>query len=544
MNGRHSSPQKTLIFSGLLLLVLFLLSRVLQWKAHALDGPFVSDAAAHLVSSLLVRDWLQHGLTENPLRFVIDYHAHLPMTGIGIWPPMYYAIGGVWFSLFGVATASAMALSAMTVAALGGVAAALVARRAGWTLGCMVGLLLVANPLSERAADEFMLDIASALACLLAALSFARFVQKPSWANATWFGAIAAAALYVKYNVLGIALMPPLTIAIGRRWDLLKHPALYWAGAIVAILAGPWYLKTHGIVEQGFRFSFGWTYISLAVVENAKTIVDALTPMVSIFAMVGVVRTIHEGRALIATDPLRVVCLGLAAAIYVFLLLVPVALQDRYLLPCIAPLAVLAAVEVRRLFDLLTQPAVRWGGIALLAVVTGYACWPTSQMPRTTVQEAAAAVRRDSPIVVLAVGDAVFEPAMLAAFAQSETKRPSSWIVRGSRLFGGGGYNNADYLPKFNDPQDLLGEIDRYGVQYVFYQPIAHVHNEGGYGWIHVNQFGELLGLAPDRFEEVLRTSEDPAIRVFRVKSSERYTPDAAALTELSGPKALMRMVR
>ena len=121
----------------------------------------------------------------------------------------------------------------------------------------------------------------------------------------------AAAALYVKYNVLGIALMPPLTIAIGRRWDLLKHPALYWAGAIVAILAGPWYLKTHGIVEQGFRFSFGWTYFSLAVVENAKTIVDALTPMVSIFAMVGVVRTMHEGRALIATDPLRVVCLGL-----------------------------------------------------------------------------------------------------------------------------------------------------------------------------------------------------------------------------------------
>lgn len=41
---------------------------------------------------------------------------------------------------------------------------------------------------------------------------------------------------------------------------------------------------------------------------------------------------------------------------------------------------------------------------------------------------------------------------------------PSLFAVRGSRLLGGGGYNNRDYLPRFATPAEVALEIDRYAI--------------------------------------------------------------------------------
>ena len=76
-------------------------------------------------------------------------------------------------------------------------------------------------------------------------------------------------------------------------------------------------------------------------------------------------------------------------------------------------------------------------------------------MPHDRLQEAAQAALEALPPsnpVVLLVADGTTEPALIAAIAMAEPQRPMAWVIRGSRLFGAGGYNNADYQPRFTDP--------------------------------------------------------------------------------------------
>ena len=60
-----------------------------------------------------------------------------------------------------------------------------------------------------------------------------------------------------------------------------------------------------------------------------------------------------------APAPVEIACAALGLSIFLFLLAVPIALQDRYLIPCLAPLLVLAAHEAMWLFERLQPPIAR-----------------------------------------------------------------------------------------------------------------------------------------------------------------------------------------
>ena len=61
--------------------------------------------------------------------------------------------------------------------------------------------------------------------------------------------------------------------------------------------------------------------------------------------------------------------------------------------------------------------------------------------------------------------------------------------------------------------------------------------------WGHIGQFATLLEQSPGRFERVFITEGRAPVEVLRVRGNEGRIPDPAALTELSGPRALMRML-
>ena len=81
-------------------------------------------------------------------------------------------------------------------------------------------------------------------------------------------------------------------------------------------------------------------------------------------------------------------------------------------------------------------------------------------------------------------------------------------------------------------------ELDRYGVAMVIFQRSTRPN-----AWAHIAQFDTLLKRHPDRFERVAMLEAATPIEILRVRGSEARTPDPAALTALSGPRALMRMV-
>ncbi len=531
--------------SGALFVVLLAVVAALQWAAGAYTGAFVSDVPGHYITGLAVHDWLRHHFLGNPVPFVIDYHAHLPMTAFGLWPPLFHGVEGVWMLVFGTGRASILVLSAAVTAALGTAVGIAVARRAGWIAGGLAGLLMVANPLVQRASAELMLDVPCALAGFLAALAYAAFLERSRWGRAALaFGLLATAALLIRYNAVALAVVPPLCVLIGRRWDLLVKPGFYAPAAVVAVLAGPWYLLTRGLAEQGFQFSWGMTYLRLASSYNAHSIVEALTPLVAVLAVLGLVRVLWRGgqRGAQAVAPVEIACAALALAVFLTLLAIPVALQDRYMIPAVPPLVVLAALEAARLFAYLRTPALRYAGGAVLVASAIAASLPVPQVKQDRLAEVVRAVQaalpRDNPVVLL-VADGTNEGALTAEIAMSETQRPRIWVIRGSRLLGGGGYNTADYVPRFSSPEPIMGEIERYGVPIVILQ-----HSDRPRGWVHIGQFATLVEQSPDRFERLAVFGDTAPVEVLRVRGQEGRRPDAAALTELSGPRALMRLLK
>ena len=210
----------------------------------------------------MAHDWLQSHPGGNPVQYLINYHAHLPLTAFGFWPPFYYGIEALWMLLVGTGTAAMLCLSGSITALLGLAVGLVAARRAGWVGGLLAGLLLVGNPLVQRASNELMLDVANALACFLAALAYATYIaHRRRGAAAVGFSLLAVTAMMIKYNAVALALLPPLCVLIGRRWDLLRRPSFYTPAVIVGLLAGPWYVMTHGLAEQGFQFSWGMAYL-------------------------------------------------------------------------------------------------------------------------------------------------------------------------------------------------------------------------------------------------------------------------------------------
>jgi len=112
-------------FAAVLLGVVLLL----QWRAGAFTATFGTDASAHYLSGLMAHDWIAAGPGGNPVRYSIDYHAHLPPTSFGHLPPVFYGVEAVWMLGAGTGKASVLVLSAVVTAALGLVRA--VGRRDG-----------------------------------------------------------------------------------------------------------------------------------------------------------------------------------------------------------------------------------------------------------------------------------------------------------------------------------------------------------------------------------------------------------------------------
>src|SRR5208283_5155063 len=78
--------------------------------AYRSDFSATSDEPAHVVSSLMVREYLAHHLFENPLRFAENYYVHFPKVAIGHWPPLFYCAEAIWTLVFGASRATLLLL--------------------------------------------------------------------------------------------------------------------------------------------------------------------------------------------------------------------------------------------------------------------------------------------------------------------------------------------------------------------------------------------------------------------------------------------------
>ncbi len=525
-------------------LVLAVLAVGLQLRSGCYSADLSNDEASHYISGLAVHDYFLSGLRSSPIAFIKSYQSHYPLIGIGHWGPVYYLIEALWMLVFSTSLVSVLALSA-TVTTATALGAYVLARRAvGLWPALFAGCVFVLAPLVEGGTNELMLDIPIALLCLGAALAYARYLQDGFLRHSVAFALAASVAMLVKGNGACLAILPPLAVLFARRFDLLRKPSFWLPVPIVAVLVGPWYILTYRIVAAGFRYQWGWHYVATATTANSAILFGSVGPVVLVAAVVGVGTTIAKASTR-RVSPLRSATCALLFADWIFQSVAPAAIQDRYLAPLMPPLLILAADGVAVVAGWLSR-YFRWrksaaeAGLALLSVLTMVpAVISVPAEPTLGFMAAAPRVWQKLPVnnhAILVVSNGLGEAAAIAALAMYDPHRPSLFVVRGSRLLGGGGYNNADYVPRFKTAQEVMTAIDEYAIPLVLYRPdFPH-----GAPWLHVRQVADAARQDPARWHELFRvTSLDSAIILYEILGNERKSLESGRLMELSAPKAL-----
>jgi len=509
-----------------------LLTVGLQIHLGAYGAEFGYDESSHYVSGLLIHDYLAKGLPHSPIGYLRDFASAYPQVGIGHWGPLWYGVEAVWMFLFGWSRTAMLAFSAFITVAIA-VILYVTARPLGRLLAIFSALAMVASPIAQLGSTAVMLDSAITLMCLLAAISWLRYTQTLKARYSIAFGVLAGAALLIKGNAGCLVLVPPLFLLLDRNWSLLRRASFWAPAAIVLLIAGPWSVFSYHQVAQGFRFGWGWPYISFAVPENFRVLVMAFGPLLLLLVPLGMLPLLRPRDKSIRD--LSALGFVLLAAVVIFQCVVPAAIQERYLEPALPPLILLAALGIHQIA---TRPAVRLVLVAAVVLVALPGIVKMEPKLRYGLVEATEQIWRyrlaDNPSV-LVVADGASEGAAVAEIAMLDNARPSMFAVRGTRLLGGGGYNTQEYQPRFTDLHDVLKAIDQYAI------PLVLVRRERGRKeWAHIAQVDAARQLEPERWRVLYnRTEGATSVTLYEVKGNDGKKLDAGQLKQLTAPRGL-----
>jgi 4-amino-4-deoxy-L-arabinose transferase-like glycosyltransferase len=519
---------------GVGLILSFAAVALASWWMGAFDQEFYSDATGHYITGLALHDLVFGRGLRNPLAFLIEYFVHYPAIGLGHWPPVFHSIEAVWIALFGASKLSIVLLlvffSAVTAATLLFVSAS----RWGLFAGLLGAVMFIVSPVILATYCTILIDVPVALWCLLAALAFLKYVESGRWAWSMLFAFLAATAILTKGNAMLLALFPPLVLLLACRFDLLKRPSLWAAAVVVGLLVLPWYVLTYSWTAKGFLFEWGLQYSWLALTDNLHTLFRTLgLGGLALFVLGAVTGWRDPRHALLVRG-----CLALALSCFLFQAIVPTALEGRYMIPALAPMLVLAAAGAAYLCRRWPRSAIAMPAIVALGILPlapGIArvlpnqLWGLDPVVDATIAELAP----QNPVVLAAVGP-LTEAAVLAEVAQRDKQRPSTVVIRGSRLLGGGGFMKRDYVPRYNNIADVLNVIQRYKIPIVLLEVSADAER-----WEHNEQVRHLCEDYPGLFQLVsrVRNRRGGEFWVIRVRENADAKADWDALRALGRPK-------
>lgn len=474
------------------------------------------DEPSHVVTGLMVRDWVVSGAPRPAMRYAEDYYLHYPRVAIGHWPPLFYVVQAAWTLVLPPSRPVLLLLMALLTAIFCVRTGQAVLKYApGWP-AFLAGVVLLVSPPVLVYSRLVMAEVLLSWLCLETVLALVTWMETPGWSRAAWFAVWAALACLTKVTAAWLAPMTLLAILLSGRWKLLREPSFWAAGLAVGAMALPWYLLAPGALHQASPDHLG--VISTGAAAAGKPVADSLRLLarseaalrlfavlwewLGPFLLMGLLGVIEFWRRRVLIGP--AVAASLAGMMMMRFLVLSTAFEERTAMPVVALIVVglggLALKFVR--FPLVAG-----------AAVAAYAAWSLTTTRPKDSREVEAAVQvalrpeyRDA--VVMIVADAFQEGAFVAELALNE-RRPGHTVLRGSKLLARSTWNGNRYQLLVRNTSQTAELIDRI--------PVGLLVVDGDpRDWKppHIRLMAQTVEANPQRFR---RLSQGPLI-VYEVK--------------------------
>ena len=487
-----------------LLVALAALIWVLQYTSGAYSSDFTvnEDEPAHVVSSLMVRDYVANAFPTTPLRFAANYYAHYPKVAIGHWPPVFYVTEAAWMLVFGRSKAAMLVLVALAGCALCAAVFLWVKRDGGPWVALLCAALLATMHVTRVATYSVAPDILLALFIFLAAGAYGVYLETHDRRYLIAFGILALACVGTHGRGLGVALIPVVASALQGR--LFRNPSRLLLTAVIGA-AAVWLAVTVG---QSYPIS------TASVVENAGTYAYQLAAAVgwpvAMIAPVGVWFAVRDGRGR------WIAMTALLISMWVFHAVMNVPIGKHYgltAMPAVLVLFALAWIGLKRM-------AIANVGFALTGcILIGINMYHVAIKPDLRIHAVAQEILNSAPgNVILVAGDPLYEGALISEAALLDPNQ-TRILLRASKVLSHDTWSRKAYLPSFANADQTAEYLDQVGAGLLVLQSTLEP--------VHMSQLAEVTVRNPQRWSEVPLSPARRDLRVYR-RSDEipkRATP-------------------
>lgn len=448
-------------------LVLSIIIVGLQILNGAYTGEFGDnpDEPAHVVTGLMVGDYISGGFSGHPMSFAEKFYAHYPKVAIGHWPPVFYMAQALWSLVFTPSRFTFMAFMAVNCL-LAAITLYLIASRlCGRMPGVAAAIMFVLLPVTQKYSGMVMADIFGVWLALAAVYFFGRFLLFENPFDSVAFGLIASLSILTRGGSLALGLVPVLSVVLSGRFSLLKKISFWLPLLIVVLICGPWYWFAFDMMKDGFenpqglKSSLRAAMFYFPYLPRLVGVVVFLTALTGFLCKVGV-----EGRD--KRNGMWVAMAAMGIAVPLFHCIVTNAYDSRYLLPALPALLLFAVVGALAIGSFVAaRTGLKTGVCRLIVALVAVASFAlfTFEFQNKRNTGYAAAVKDimlsdfDSP-VWLVVSDAVGEGMIVANTALNE-QRPGHILLRSSKELASSAWDGSGYKPVYDTPEQVFDFI-------------------------------------------------------------------------------------
>jgi hypothetical protein len=465
-----------------------------------------SDEAGHYITGLMVRDYLIGLDWGQPLRFAEGYYSHYPKVALGHWPPFFYVVQAAWTIPFGPSRVSVLLLMAALTALLALTVYRSVRGEFGPFLGWVVGVLFIGLPWVQLYTGILMADILTGLLCFWATLCFGRFLETGSWRTAAGFGVLASLTILTKGSGLLLALMVPLAVVLSGRYRLLARPGFWLPAGIVLVLCGPWMYLTRHLAHNGFDYPLPTPAFTIPALGFFSRMLLETTGvgLLGLIVLGLFVKLVRPRGGQVAGK--WAACAALLPAVGIFHLVVPVGMEQRYLIPALPAAMLFLAAGMAWVAARLPG---RWPAdrkvVLVAAVVVLVFAVETFTVRKLSFRGFGEAARElvqapDGPKKLLVSSDSAGEGAFIAAVAAGE-QRPGHVVVRASKVLADDDWLGRGYTIRADcrTPEAMMRYLEQLDVGVVVLDTSAPLT-----AWMgHHVLLGKTVAAYPGRWQQV-----------------------------------------